>query len=297
MFCQSRGTDRHHRTAGSGRFRHRLGAVGMCAPSDFGVDGRCRGNKTPLFGDRGRDGCAVRLALLLIEKPAAAHSHPLLLAQMLPELWEHARDAVRARFPQDVAVTDDLVLPAIRELVRESVELCGQRCDSWRRVDLYLRAFRCERRGRKVVPRKDDGLRSVLSLHGLTELRSGGVSATCHGVDGDREGPRIGGSIELPSVALEGVPGWENDLPLCQVQLLDPVHTGVHGAAIRRMLCQREVLEGDAEILPPEVATRVHEIAQKEARCAAGGRTSGGGPAPASVGGNPPERRRGSERP
>ena len=44
----------------------------------------------------------------------------------------------------------------------------------------------------------------------------------------------------------------------------------MQGSAIRRVLRRGEVLQGDAEILPPAVAARVHELAQEWARCAAG---------------------------
>ena len=42
-----------------------------------------------------------------------------------------------------------------------------------------------------------------------------------------------------------------------------PVHSVMQWAAIRRVLRSGEVLQGDAKILPPEVAARVHEVAKE----------------------------------
>ena len=110
---------------------------------------------------------------------------------------------------------------------------------------------------------ENDVLRCLRCLHGLVGLPGWGVSATCQGVDGSREGPRVHGSVQLPCLAQKGLLGWEDDVSLCQEHLLYPVHSGMQGAAIRRMLRSGEVFQGDAEILPHEVAARVHGIAKE----------------------------------
>ena len=61
----------------------------------------------PLFGDRGRERRAARLAFVNVE------SHPLILAQMLLELGKHARDSQRTLFSKDAAIADQLVLPTL----------------------------------------------------------------------------------------------------------------------------------------------------------------------------------------
>ena len=71
--------------------------------------------------------------------------------------------------------------------------------------------------GRSSLGKVNYCLRTLRGIHSLVELSGWGVSATRQGIERDREGPRVDGSIELPGLAQESVPGWEDDVPLCQV--------------------------------------------------------------------------------
>jgi hypothetical protein len=52
-------------------------------------------------------------ALILLEVTTVPECSPLLLAHALPELGEYAKDALSTSFPEDSAITNDLVPPAL----------------------------------------------------------------------------------------------------------------------------------------------------------------------------------------
>ena len=77
----------------------------------------------PFFGGNGKGWQPACQALILAEVPAVPQRRPLLLAQKLPELGEYAREALSTSLPEDSAITNDFIPPALRNVVCVCLEL------------------------------------------------------------------------------------------------------------------------------------------------------------------------------
>ena len=98
----------HGRALGTGRLRRRVGLKYFLS---LRVHSSSSG--APVFGGLSRGWQSACQALILVEVPTVPEYSPLLLAQKLPDLGKYAKDLLSASFPEDPAITDDFIPPAL----------------------------------------------------------------------------------------------------------------------------------------------------------------------------------------